>query len=100
LIGSNANPWSSLPRCWLHIQLPGYRVLPEFHTYEGSQLEELPLIPIEMDDDCEWLMRHGTSYDRGGLDRYERDIQPCTVEHFSIGFTVLCSLVLARPAQR
>jgi hypothetical protein len=28
-------------------------------------------------------MRHGTSYDRGGFDRYERDIQPCTVEHLA-----------------
>jgi len=84
LLGANPIPWSSLPRCWLHVQLPGYRALPEFHTsYEGSQLEELASIPIEMDGDCEWLMRHGTSYDRGALDRYERDIQPCRVGHLA-----------------
>ena len=68
--------WSALPKRWLHIQLPNYRSLPEPHTYEGSSLDELPPIPIELDDNCEWLITHGTTYAHGALNEYERDIQP------------------------
>ncbi len=81
---ADSNSWSSLPQRWLHVQLPGYRELPEHHTYEGSRLEELPPIPIGLDDDCEWLMRHGTAYPRGGLNRYERDVQPPNVEKLAL----------------
>jgi hypothetical protein len=55
---AGSNSWSSLPQRWSHIQLPGYRELPEHHTYEGSRLEDLPPIPIRLEDDFEWLMRH------------------------------------------
>ena len=72
--------WSALPKRWLHIQLPNYRSLPEPHTYEGSSLDELPSIPIELDDNCEWLITHGTTYAHGALNEYERDIQPTYIE--------------------
>jgi hypothetical protein len=83
----DSGAWSSLPHYWLHIQLPGYRELPEHHTYEGSRLEALPPIPIELDDDCAWLMRHGTPHARGGLNRYELNLQPqpSTVEKLALG---------------
>jgi hypothetical protein len=83
----DSGAWSSLPHYWLHIQLPGYRELAEHHTYEGSRLEALPPIPIELDDDCAWLMRHGTPHARGGLNRYELNLQPqpSTVEKLALG---------------
>lgn len=81
---AKSNPWSSMPQRWLHVQLPGYRELSEPHTYEESRLEELPPIPIGLDDDCEWLIRHGTAYSRRGLNRYERDIQPPNVEKLAL----------------
>ena len=77
-------PWSFLPQLWLHVQLPGYRDLPEHHTYDGFRLDELPPIPIDLDDDCAWLMRHGTAYPTGGLNQYERDIQPAGVEKLAL----------------
>lgn len=80
----NTVPWSSLPQRWLHIQLPGYRELPQHHTYEGSRLEDLPPIPFELDDDFAWLMSHGTVHAEDGLHRYERDIQPSTAERLAL----------------
>ncbi len=77
-------PWSSLPQFWVHIQLPGYRQLPQHHTYEGSKLEDLPPIPIELDEECAWLMRHGTVHAEDGLHRYEHDIQPGIVEKLAL----------------
>lgn len=78
-------PWSILSQCWLHIELPGYRESSEHHTYEGSSLEDLPSIPVGLDDECHWLMKHGTEYGHGGLNRYERDIQPALVEELARG---------------
>lgn len=82
---ADSAPWSSLLRGWIHVQLPGYRELPEYHTYDGFALDELPPIPIELDDDCAWLMSHGTPYSHGGLNLYERNIQPATVQHLALG---------------
>ena len=81
-------PWSVLSQSWLHIQLPGYRESPEHHTYEGSSLEDLPPIPIGLDEECEWLMRHGAIYGHGALNEYERDIQPALVEKLALGANI------------
>lgn len=85
---ADSNPWSSLPQRWVHVKLPGYRELSEHHTYEESRLEELPPIPIRLDDDCEWLMKYGTAYSRGGLNKYERDIKPGNVEKLALAARV------------
>jgi hypothetical protein len=80
---ADSGAWSSLPHYWLHVQLPGYRELPELHTYEGFRLEELPPIPIELDGDCAWLLSYGTAHPGEGLNRYERafpPLPPATVE--------------------
>ena len=82
---ADSAPWSSLLHGWIHVQLPGYRELPNYHTYEGFPLEELPPIPIELDDNCAWLMIHGMPYFQGGLNLYERDIQPAAVEQLALG---------------
>jgi len=74
------SPWSALPHRWIHVQLPGYRQLPQHNTYESSQVADLPLIPIGLDDHCEWLRTHGLVHAQGGLNQYERDIQPSFVE--------------------
>jgi hypothetical protein len=78
-----SGPWSALPHRWVHIQLPGYRQLPEHHTYESSRLADLPPIPIKLDNECEWLRSHGQVHAYGGLDQYERDIQPSSVENLA-----------------
>jgi hypothetical protein len=78
-----SSPWSALPRRWVHIQLPGYRQLPEHHTYESSRFADLPPIPIRLDDDCEWLRSYGRVHAHGGLNQYERDIQPSLVEQLA-----------------
>src|SRR2546423_113468 len=73
------NSWSDLQRVWVHVQLPGYRESGPPATYKGSSYDELPPIPIELDDDCRWLIQHGTEHE-GALDEYERDLQPADVE--------------------
>jgi hypothetical protein len=80
-----STPWSVLSQCWLHIPLPDYRESPEHHTYEGSSLEDLPPIPIGLDEECEWLMRHGAIHGHRALNKYERDIQPALVEKLALG---------------
>lgn len=85
---AGSGPWSSLPQSWVHVQLPGYRELPEHHTYEGFGFEELPPIPIELDDDCAWLMRYGKAYSGEGLNQYERafpPLPPAKVEELAAG---------------
>lgn len=81
---THSNPWSALAQRWLHIQLPGYREIPGCHTYVGSPLEELPPIPIKLDDECAWLMEHGTAHPHDGLNQYEREIQPAAVEALAL----------------
>ena len=78
-----SNPWFALPHRWVHIQLPGYRQLPEHYTYESSRLADLPPISIKLDDDCEWLRSCGQVHAQGGLNQYERDIQPSLVEQLA-----------------
>lgn len=78
-----SNAWSSLSQRWVHIQLPGIRELPGYQTYEGSRLDDLPLVPIVLDDECAWLINHGTAYSRGGLNQYERNIQPAFIEELA-----------------
>jgi hypothetical protein len=70
------NPWSTLPQSWTGVELPGYR---DFNgTYATSPLSELPPIPIDLDDDCQWLKTYGRprSY---SLSRYERNLIPSKV---------------------
>lgn len=78
-----SSPWSAMPQRWVHIQLPGYRQRPEHNTYESSRMADLPPIRIRLDDDCDWLRTHGSAHAHGGLDRYERDIQPSLVEELA-----------------
>ena len=80
----DSGPWSAVPHRWIHIQLPGYRQLPQQHTYESSRLADLPQIPIKLDDDCEWLRVHGLVHAHGGLNQCERDIQPSFVENLAL----------------
>ncbi len=75
----NATPWSSLPRYWVHIQLPGYRALPRHNTYEASRLEDLPPIPFKLDDDCSWLTTYGRVQAQGGLSEHEMDLEPASI---------------------
>jgi hypothetical protein len=75
---SSNDPWEKLPHRWLHIDLPGYREHEVFATYSGFSLDELPPIPIQLDEDCEWLLRHGASLS-DGLHRHERKCQPADV---------------------
>ncbi len=77
-------PWSSLRHQWVHIQLPGYRESPQHRTYEGSRLEDLPPIPIELDDEYAWLMRYGTVHTEDGLHRNEQDLDPYIVEKLAL----------------
>jgi hypothetical protein len=70
------NPWSSLPQVWVHMQLPGYRELSDYSTYQGFPVEELPPIPIDLDDDCAWLLRKGSPHLGDGLHRHERAFPP------------------------
>lgn len=58
------------------MDLPGYRETHAYSTYAPSTLEELPPIPIELDDSCEWLMRIGTVHENDGLHQYQFDLQP------------------------
>jgi hypothetical protein len=73
------SPYSDLPHAWVHVQLAGIRAAGPHVTYEGSSCEDLPPIPIELDDACQWLIRHGTEHEEA-LDKYERDLQPSNVE--------------------
>jgi len=77
-----------LPQRWVHIQLPGYRQLPEHHTYESSRVADLPPIPIALDEECEWLRSHGQVHVQGGLNQYERDLEPSFVEQLAQGAKV------------
>jgi hypothetical protein len=63
----------------VHIDLPGYRETPEHSTYAASKIEDLPPIPIELDDACAWLMSNGTIHEKDGLHRYEFDLQPAII---------------------
>jgi hypothetical protein len=70
------HPWSTLRQSWSHISLPGYR---EFSgTYQSYPTNTLPPIPIELDDDCQWLITHSIAQGPG-LNQYERDLQPATI---------------------
>lgn len=73
------NAWVQLRQSWLHIELPGYRQAEgRHHTYFGFSLEELPPIPITLDDQCDWLIELGRPLSQG-LHRYERNIAPSIV---------------------
>lgn len=72
------DPWSELPREWTHIQLPGYRKSGEHATYESFAFSDLPPIPIDLDDNCNWLLQYGTKHS-AALDQYEGDLQPSEV---------------------
>jgi len=68
---------------WVHIKLQGYRELSDYFTYQGFPVEELPPIPIDLDDDCAWLLREGMPHLGDGLHRHERafpPLPPATVE--------------------
>lgn len=72
------NPWSILGQSWQHIELPGYRDFVE--TYGSFSSTSLPPISIPLDDECQWLMKHGTEHQEG-LDKYHRVTGPDWPEH-------------------
>ena len=80
----DADPWSVLPHRWLHIQLPGYRARLGHHTYEVSPFKGLPPIPIELDEDCAWLIQRGRICASEGLNQYERGLQPASIEQLAL----------------
>ena len=55
---------SDLRRAWIHVNLPGVRVAGR-GTYREFPMEELPSIPIVLDDQCEWLKRYGSPHNDG-----------------------------------
>jgi anti-anti-sigma factor len=68
------------------MELPGYRELPDYSTYQDFPVEELPPIPIDLDNDCAWLLRIGTPHLGDGLHRHERafpPLPPATVEELA-----------------
>lgn len=76
---TSGNLWAVLPRRWLHIDLPGYREYEGIYaTYSGFRVDDLPPIPVLLDDNCEWLLRYGTPVDNG-LDQYQRGLRPAMV---------------------
>jgi hypothetical protein len=81
---TDSGAWNSLPRSWRHVPLPRYREAKDLTTYEAFEFEDLPPIPIELDEDCAWLLKHGTEHEHG-LSCYERDCNPATVEGLANG---------------
>jgi hypothetical protein len=68
-----SHPWQLLPQTWRHVELPGYR---EFEgTYGDFPISSLPPIPIELDEECQWLITHGADK-VGGLNPYGWDLKP------------------------
>lgn len=59
------NPWSALPHDWTSVGLPGFE---RNSTYQSYKLEDMPPIPIALDDEFDWLVKHGTSFRGIGLD--------------------------------
>jgi hypothetical protein len=74
--------WAALPQRWLHIDLPGFREAEGIHTYYGSAIDELPPVPIDLSDNCDWLLRLGTPQ-RQGLHRHERRLRPAIVRNLA-----------------
>ncbi len=68
-----ANPWSALPQIWLSVGLPGFS---KESTYQGYSFDQMPPVPIELDDDLEWLRTHGTSNPGKGLAQPEEFARP------------------------
>jgi len=79
----NINHWSALPQRWIHVRLPGIRESAKRATYEIFPANELPDIPIALDDDCDWLTRYGVLHSTG-LNRHERDLDPAFVEELAL----------------
>jgi hypothetical protein len=68
--------WSGLPQTWIHLPLPGIRESPVRSTYETFPGSELPDIPIELDDHCDWLLKYGAPHQKYGLDHHEYFLKP------------------------
>jgi hypothetical protein len=80
--------WALLPRRWLHIDLPGYRELEGIHaTYYGFPYDELPPIPLELDDNCDWLLSLAQPLD-DGLPQSERELEPSLVRDYAFHASV------------
>jgi hypothetical protein len=71
-----SNPWLGLPRIWLNVELPGMQAGPEHSTYVGRRLEDLPPVPIELDDEFDWLRLHGAPHAQSGLDQPDEFVRP------------------------
>jgi hypothetical protein len=76
------NPWTQLSKRWLNMALPGYREPKEAHTYYGFAFNELPSIPIALDDNCDWLLKFGNPLSQG-LGQYQHHLQPATVRELA-----------------
>jgi hypothetical protein len=70
------SPWSDLPHVWTSIGLPGFS---KKSTYQSYSFDEMPPVPIELDDDFEWLRALGNSDPGRGLaelDEYAKPLPP------------------------
>jgi hypothetical protein len=79
-----ANPWSVLPSVWMSVGLLGFKWE---STYQGYNLDEMPPIPIQLDDDLAWLCAHGKSDLENSLaqpDACVRPLPPATVVDLAV----------------
>lgn len=60
----------------MHIELPGYREMETYSTYLGFPWEDLPPIPIELDDDFVWLLNDGVLYRDVSIRSHDRAYPP------------------------
>lgn len=73
----NNDPWAALPHCWLSIGLPGFKWE---STYQGYRLEDMPRVPIPLDDELNWLRLHGEVHPGDGLDHLDEHAKPLPPE--------------------
>ena len=78
-----SSAWAVLPQQWLRIDLRGYLEPDGIHTYCGFAINELPAIDIDLDDNCDWLLKFGTPQ-ANGLNQYEpHSLQPPIVSELA-----------------
>ena len=77
------HPWSAFPQIWTSIGLPGFGTV---STYQGYKLENVPAIPIKLDEALDWLRAYGTPRPGRGLDHldeYARPLHPVAATKFA-----------------
>lgn len=69
--------WAALPGVWLSVGLPGFN---RNSTYTGYELAKMPKIPIELDEDLDWLRLNGVPYPFDGLNQPDELVRPLPTE--------------------